>query len=181
MAAAAVLILSVTAAHADAPAEALLQKCVDAETKMKSLQATFTLRLETGTDTRVLHGVMKLQKPNKALITLQGSQASDTRTLASDGRQFTIYYSSDNEFQREAADPSGGNVGRVASTEVTAFFNPDVLNQIRAQGTGAKIAGGNVGFDLISVSRLSVAVLPDGVLYASVTPCSSISGPMYSL
>ena len=126
-------------ARADAPAEALLQKCVDAETKMKSLQASFSLRQETGTDTRVLHGVMKLQKPNRALITLQGSQASDSRTLASDGKQFTIYYNADNEFQREAADPSGGNVGRVASTEVTAFFNPDVLNQIRAQGTGAKI------------------------------------------
>src|SRR5690348_14619391 len=104
-----------TPAHADAAAEALLQKCVDAETKVKSLQASFTLRQETGTDTRVLHGVMKLQKPNRALITLQGSQASDSRTLASDGRQFTIYYSADNEFQREAADPSGGNVGRVAS------------------------------------------------------------------
>jgi len=28
------------------------KKCVDAETKMKTLQASFTLRQETGTDTR---------------------------------------------------------------------------------------------------------------------------------
>jgi outer membrane lipoprotein-sorting protein/peroxiredoxin len=127
--------------RADKAGDALLEKCVDAEAKLKSLQATFTLRQETGAQTRVQHGTIKLQKPNRALITLEGSQASDSRTLASDGRQFTIYYSADNEFQREAADPSGGNVGRIASTEVTVFFNADVMNQIRSQGTGIKIAG----------------------------------------
>jgi len=128
-------------ARADKVGDALLEKCFDAEAKLKSIQASFTLRQEMGAQTRSLHGTMKLQKPNRALITLQGSQASDSRTLASDGRQFTTYFSADNEFQREAADPSGGNIGRVASTEVTVFFNPDVVNQIRAQGTGIKVTG----------------------------------------
>ncbi len=138
----AIVILSAPAyARADKTGEALLEKCVEAQGKLKSLQASFTLKQETGAQTRSLHGTMKLLKPNRALITLQGGQASDSRTLASDGRQFTTYYSADNEFLKEAADPSGGNIGRVASTEVTAFFNADVMNQIRAQGTGIKIAG----------------------------------------
>jgi peroxiredoxin/outer membrane lipoprotein-sorting protein len=136
-----VLLLISLAARADRAGEALLAKCVEAEGKLKTLQASFTLRQEMGAQTRSLHGTMKLQKPNRALITLQGGQASDSRTLASDGRQFTTYFSADNEYQREAADPSGGNIGRVATTEVTAFFNSDVMNQIRAQGAGIKIAG----------------------------------------
>jgi peroxiredoxin len=129
------------AARADKAGEALLEKCVVAEGKLKSLQASFTLRQEMAADSRSVHGTMKLLKPNRALITMQGAQASDSRTLASDGRQFTTYFSADNEFQREAADPSGGNIGRAVCTEVTAFYNPDVLNQIRAQGAGIKIAG----------------------------------------
>src|SRR5437660_351495 len=128
MAAVGALLFSGIGTRADTAGEALLQKCVDAEGRLRSLQASFTLRQEMGAQTRSLHGTMKLQKPNRALITLQGSQASDIRTLASDGRTFTTYFGADNEFQREAADPSGGNIGRVASTEVTVFFNADVIN-----------------------------------------------------
>jgi hypothetical protein len=136
--AAALLLAAPPCARADAPAEALLQKCVDAEAKLKSLQANVSLRQETGATTRSLHGVVKLQRPNRALISLEGGQASEARTLASDGRKFTIYRSSDNEFEQEAADPSGGNVGRAASLEVTIFFNPDVLNQLRARSPGPR-------------------------------------------
>jgi len=127
--------------RADAAGEALLQKCVDAETKLRSLQASFSVREEAGAAARSLRGVMKLQRPNRALISIEGGQPADARTLASDGRRFIIYHSADNEFERQAADPSGGNVGRAASLEATVFFNPDVLNQLRAAGTGAKIAG----------------------------------------
>ena len=151
-------------AAADAPGETLLQKCADAMSKLKSMQASFTLRQETGAQTRALHGTMKLQKPNRALITLQGTQAADSRTLASDGRQFTTYFSSDNEYLKEAADPSGGNVGRVASTEVTAFFNPDVMNQIRAQGTGIKIAG-SLTIGRVPCKELRVTGTPKNAVY----------------
>ena len=110
-------------ARADKAGEALLEKCVEAEGKLKTLQASFTLKQETGADTRSVHGTLKLQRPNRALITLQGGQASDRRTLASDGKQFTTYYDSDNEFQREPADPtaamSGGRRARRSRSSST--------------------------------------------------------------
>lgn len=158
------LLISPTLARADKAGDALLEKCVEAEGKLKTLQASFTLKQETGAQTRSLHGTMKLQKPNRALITLQGGQASDSRTLASDGRQFTTYYSADNEFLKEAADPSGGNIGRVASTEVTTFFNPDVMNQIRAQGNGIKIAG-TLSIGGVTCKELRVTGGPPNSMY----------------
>lgn len=131
-------------ASADTTGDALLQKCIEAEGRIKAMEANFTLRQESAAGSRALRGSLKVQKPNRALITMQGGQTSDARTLASDGKQFTTFYTADNEFQREAADPSGGNVGRAATTEVTVFFNPDVLNQMRAQGKGIKVVGSSV-------------------------------------
>ena len=160
-----VLAVSSRRAAADTAGEALLQKCVNAEAKLKSVQANFTLKQETGAQTRALHGTMKLQKPNRALITLQGAQASDSRTLASDGKKFTTYFSADNEFQLEAADPSGGNIGRVTSTEVTCFFNPDVMNQIRAQGTGIRVAG-TLAIGGVPCKELRVTGGPPNSVYA---------------
>lgn len=172
----ALLLAVASPALADAAGEKLLEKCVDAEAKLKSLQANFTLRQEMGAQTRVLHGTLKLKKPNSALITMQGAQASDSRTLASDGKKFTTYFSADNEFQKEAPDPSGGNIGRSANTETTVFFNSDVLNQIRAQGTGIKVTG-TVTIGGVACKELSITGgTPNSVYKIYIGPDSLLRG-----
>ncbi len=132
------------AAKADAAGEALFQKCVDAEDRIKTLQAKFIIKNSMGATSNTLRGELKLQKPNRAFISMQGGKISDERKIVSDGKKLTVYMSADNEFQLLAPDPSGANVGRAMNLEASAFYNSDTLNQMKAQGTGVKITGTSV-------------------------------------
>ena len=136
--------LSQLAAKADAAGEALFQKCVDAEDRIKTLQAKFIIKNSMGATSNTLRGELKLQKPNRAFISMQGGKISDERKIVSDGKKFTVYMSADNEFQLLAPDPSGANVGRAMNLETSAFYNSDTLNQMKAQGSGVKITGTSV-------------------------------------
>ena len=128
-------------AQCDVAGDALLQKCIDAETKCRSLQADFTMETKQGGTASTAHGTLKLQKPNLGLITTsEGRRGVDT-TYASDGKKLFTYVRADNEFLSEAADPAGGNVGRKAGVEASTFFYADTLGQLTAQGTGLKISG----------------------------------------
>ena len=132
------------AAKADAAGEALFQKCVEAEDRIKVLQSKFVIKNSMGATSNILRGELKLQKPNRAFISMQGGKISDERKIVSDGKKFTVYMSADNEFQLLAPDPSGANVGRAMNLEASVFYNSDTLNQMKAQGTGVKISGTSV-------------------------------------
>jgi peroxiredoxin/outer membrane lipoprotein-sorting protein len=162
-------------ARADAAGNALLQQCIDMETKTRSLQADFTIQTKQGGRAVTTRGSLKLQKPNLARMTVFGGPDGDEVTYASDGKKFFTYIRADNEFKSEAADPSGGNVGRKACLEATTFFYPDTLNQLSSQGTGVKITGnatiGGVVCKELKVtggapgSSLKLFIGPDHLLY----------------
>src|SRR5579871_1019781 len=58
------LALLSTGAHADKAGDALLQKCMQATARARTLQADFTTRLGFGPETTKVHGLLQLQKPN---------------------------------------------------------------------------------------------------------------------
>lgn len=179
-----VLMAGTAAASADRAGEALLQKCVAAEGHAKSLEANFTMvrKIGSGAQTSVLSGTLKLKRPNFAQLVMTGARGESNVTILSDGKTLITYFRSDNEFLSEPADPYGGNVARISSVEAAAFFNPDVLNQYRAAGTGIKLAGtvsvGSAPCKVLQLvggqNGLSVRfyVGPDGLLHGTRTVLS---------
>ena len=158
-------ILLVNSSFADNPAEALFQKCVEAEDKTKSIQANFTIKRMVGANVQSLKGALKLQKPNRVRVNFRGGDSgSDDRILNSDGKKFINYIVADNEYEVSSPDPSGGNIGRALNLETSVFFNSDILGQMKAQGTGVKIVGTSV-IGGVSCKEIKVTGVPAGVTY----------------
>ena len=121
---------------ADAAGDAMLDKCIQAESRMTTLQANFTLQ---GSDITSTHGELFLKKPNIAHIVVNRAGSSGSIISHSDGKTLTTYSSDDKQFAREPADISGGNVTRDCEVlEAAAFFNPDLLDRMRF-GHNAKL------------------------------------------
>ena len=127
-----------TIARADTAADAMLDKCIDAERKAASLEADFTLQ---GSDIRSVKGHFALRKPNWGHIELTRDGTSGTVITHSDARKLQIYSSTDNQFSEEPVDVSGGNITRDCELlEAAAFFNPDLLDRMRYGHTARLIA-----------------------------------------
>ncbi|HLK58054.1 MAG TPA: redoxin domain-containing protein [Chthonomonadaceae bacterium] len=123
------------AARADAAGDALLQKCLDAETRTQTIQGDFTIQQNGGAD----KGTLLLKKPNVAHIVLT-AMSDDSRILHSNGKILTSLDTTENFYHTQPADLSGGNVvSGVMSPEAQIFFNPDLLNRLISQGSGVKV------------------------------------------
>ena len=117
------------AALADTAGDAMLDRCIAAESKLNALQADFTLQ---GSDITPISGRLALRKPNVAQITVNRKGSSDRVVLHSDGKILTIYSTEENTYSREAADVAGGNITRDCEVlEAAAFYNPDLLDRLR--------------------------------------------------
>ncbi|HZO90137.1 MAG TPA: DUF2092 domain-containing protein [Chthonomonadaceae bacterium] len=142
-----ICLLVPTAAQADKAGDALLQKCVAAESRARTLQAHIILQVKEGGQViKTAQGTLRLKKPNLAHIALSSSAADMNTIIPSDGKTLTTYRRSEKTYATEAADATGGNVGRTISIEGAVFFNPDMLNQLRATtrrrspNTGRKVS-----------------------------------------
>jgi len=123
-------------ALADAAGDAMLDKCIQAESRVTTIQSNFTLQ---GSDITPTHGELYLKKPNIAHIVVYRSGTSGTVVSHSDGKTLTTYSSEEKQFSREPADSSGGNLTRDCEIlEAAAFFNPDLLDRMRF-GHNAKL------------------------------------------
>jgi thiol-disulfide isomerase/thioredoxin len=115
--------------RADTAGDAMLSKCIEAESRISTLQCSFTVQ---GSGTTPSHGELLLKKPNVAHIVMTAQGSSAPTILHSDGRTLTTFSSGDNQYSREPADISGGNVIRSCGLlEAAAFFNPDLLDRMR--------------------------------------------------
>lgn len=152
------------AARADKAGDALLDKCIQAETKTQLVQADYSSEIVRGQQTVKIKGHFVLKKPNVAHIVYSGSGGEKDETVHSDGRNMLHYMESEKQYTKEAPDMSGGNVVRMAnSLEAMVFFNPDMLNQFRGLGSGLKIVG-NVNIGGVSCQALQ-ATVRDGNIY----------------
>jgi outer membrane lipoprotein-sorting protein len=162
-------------ALADRAGETLLQKCVDAETKARSLEGKFTHQFKENGNLRTQTGDLALHKPNMAHIVVVSAKKETTGNVIinSDGKNFVTYSQSDNDYSEEPTDMAGGNVGRNNILETAVFFNPDLLNRWRSLATGVKVAGAvSVGgincqvlrFDGIQDLTLKLYIGPDGLI-----------------
>jgi peroxiredoxin/outer membrane lipoprotein-sorting protein len=169
------LALAPVSACADKAGDALLQKCVDAETKAQAMNAHFTHQYKENGNLRTQTGTVQLKKPNMAHIVVVSAQKETTGNVIinSDGRNFVTYAQGANDYSREPADMGGGNIGRNNILETAIFFNPDLLNRWRSLATGIKVAGAvSVGstncqvlrFDGIPNLTLKVYIGPDGLI-----------------
>lgn len=130
------------AARADKAGEALLDRCISAETKAALIQADYSSEIVRGRQTVRVKGHFVLKKPNLAHIVYSGLGGDKDETVHSDGRKLLHYMASEKQYTRETPDMSGGNVVRMAnSLEAMVFFQPDMLNQFRGLGSGLKIVG----------------------------------------
>jgi hypothetical protein len=135
-------VVTAGSARADKAGEALLDRCIQAETKAALLQADYSSEIVRGRQTVKVKGHFVLKKPNVAHILYSGSGGEKDETVHSDGRKLLHYMASEKQYTRETPDMSGGNVVRMASSlEAMVFFNPDLLNQFRGLGSGLKIVG----------------------------------------
>jgi outer membrane lipoprotein-sorting protein len=162
-------------ARADRAGDALLQKCVDAETKAQAIDANFTHQFKENGVLRTQTGTLRLKKPNLAHIVVVSAKKETTGNVIinSDGKNFTTYSQSDNDYSQEPSDMAGGNVGRNNIIETALFFNPDLLNRWRSLANGVKVVGAvSVGnttcqvlrFDGIPDLTLKLYIGPDGLL-----------------
>ena len=137
--------------RADASADALFARCLAAEKSAQTLQGDFTV--QAGNDTG--KGTLQLQKPNIAHVVMTPPKSGGV-ILHSNGKTFTLYHTTENAYQTQPADMSGGNVvAMVPSFEAAVFFNPDLLNRQKSQGSGFKIAE-NVTIGGISCKTLQL-------------------------
>ncbi|MCW3099919.1 MAG: hypothetical protein JWL77_5537 [Chthonomonadaceae bacterium] len=152
------------AARADKAGDALLDRCIQAETKTPVLQADYSSEIVRGRQTVKVKGHFVLKKPNVAHIVYSGTGGEKDETVHSDGRKMLHYMESEKQYTRETPDLSGGNVVRMASSlEAMVFFNPDLLNQFRGLGSGLKIVG-TVTIGGVSCQALQ-ATVRDGNIY----------------
>lgn len=152
------------AARADKAGDALLDRCLQAETKTPVLQADYSSEIVRGRQTVKVKGHFVLKKPNVAHIIYSGSGGDKDETVHSDGRKMLHYMESEKQYTRETPDLSGGNVVRMAnSLEAMVFFNPDLLNQFRGLGSGLRIVG-TVTIGGVSCQALK-ATVRDGSIY----------------
>ncbi len=169
------LVLAALPTRADKAGEALLQKCLDAETKAQSIDAKFTHQFKENGMVRIQSGTLQLKKPNLAHIVVVSAkkETAGNVIINSDGKNFVTYSQSDNDYAREAADMGGGNIARNNILETALFFNPDMLNRLRSLAIGVKVAGqvsvGNVlcqvlRFDGIPRVALKLDIGPDGLV-----------------
>ena len=134
--------MSIGVARADKAGDALLDRCIQAETKAPLVQADYSSEIVRGKQTVKIKGHFVLKKPNVAHITYSGSGGEKDETIHSDGRKMLHYMESEKQYTKESPDLSGGNIVRMTnSLEAMVFFNPDMLNQFRGLGSGLKITG----------------------------------------
>lgn len=156
--------ITMGAARADKAGDALLDRCIQAETKTPVLRADYSSEIVRGRQTVKIKGHFVLKKPNLAHIVYSGIGGDKDETVHSDGRRLLHYMESEKQYTREAPDLSGGNVVRMASSlEAMVFFNPDLLNQFRGLGSGLKIVG-TVTIGGVSCQALQ-ATVRDGNIY----------------
>ena len=157
-------LITVGKARADKAGEALLDRCIQAETKAALVQADYSSEIVRGRQTVKVKGHFLLKKPNIAHIVYSGSGGEKDETVHSDGRRLLHYMASEKQYTREAPDMSGGNVVRMASSlEAMVFFNPDLLNQFRGLGSGLKVVG-TVKIGGVACQALQ-ATVRDGNIY----------------
>lgn len=132
---AAIIVCPLNAA-ADAAGDSMLDKCIQAESRITTLQAGFTLQ---GSDIKSTHGNLYLKKPNIAHIIVNREGSTGSVISHSDGKTLTIFSTEDKQFSKEPVDISGGNVTRDCEVlEAAAFYNPDLLDRMRF-GHNAKL------------------------------------------
>jgi outer membrane lipoprotein-sorting protein len=164
------------AARADKAGDALLDRCIQAETKTPVLQADYSSEIVRGRQTVTVKGHFVLKKPNVAHIVYTGTGGDKDETVHSDGRKMLHYMESEKQYTRETPDLSGGNVVRMASSlEAMVFFNPDLLNQFRGLGSGLKIVG-TMTIGGVSCQALQATVRDGNIYKIYIGPDSLLHG-----
>jgi hypothetical protein len=164
------------AARADKAGEALLDRCIQAETKAVQIQADYSSEIVRGRQTVKVKGHFVLKKPNVAHIVYSGMGGEKDETLHSDGRKMLHFMASEKQYTRETPDMSGGNVVRMASSlEAMVFFNPDLLNQFRGLGSGLKIVG-TVTIGGVACQALQATVRDGNTFKVYIGPDSLLHG-----
>lgn len=159
------------AAHADKAGEALLQKCIAAQTRLKSLQADYQITERSGNHARQMRGTLRLKKPNLAHIRWSAGGKGGLET-SSDGRRLVVYNLARKVYDETPVDAQGGNISRSQVIEAIAFYSSDLLTRFRAQASGVHIAGtqmvGNVKCQVLSIdgtpNAFKLSIAPDGTL-----------------
>ncbi len=164
------------AARADKAGDALLDKCLQAETKTPVVQADYSSDIVRGRQTVKVKGHFTLKKPNVAHIIYSGPGGEKDEAVHSDGRKMLHYMESEKQYTRETPDLSGGNVVRMASSlEAMVFFNPDLLNQFRGLGSGLKIVG-NTTIGGVSCQALQATVRNGDIFKVYIGPDNLLHG-----
>ncbi len=122
-------------------ADALLERCIEAERRGQSLQADYRRETRSGGSVTVLQGTFQLRKPNLALIRLRGAMPDEQMIYRSDALNFVSYRPAKNDYFSRPSDASGRDVQTTGCVEAAAFFDPSLLKVYRRQGERIAIAG----------------------------------------
>lgn len=140
-------------AQADKAGEALLQKCIAAESRLSSLQSSATMKRSIGGRQSVRNAKMMLQKPNKARVEFRDSKGLLNTLIVSNGKSLSILII-DKEGKRYVTlptDPTGYNFAAVITpigggVESIFFFNPKtalkIVDDKSPKITGSQVIGG---------------------------------------
>jgi len=146
----AILFLSILwmgAAGADQSGEALLKKCIVAQNRLQSLQATASIRRSKKGKTAVTQARLTLQKPNKGRLELLNAQNNGKVLVLADGKHITAFIeeSNDKTYTTFPLDKRGLNFAAIVTpigggTETSFFFDP-VTAASALIGKNPKIVG----------------------------------------
>lgn len=150
------------AAQADEAGDALLKRCIAAETKAQTLQTVIQTRVAAeGKPDVITYYLVQMKKPNLLHATVNSLDGKATivhRILNSDGKMLFSYVPSTKKVVKELPDRDGGNLWAPLGLEVGAFFKPEILSSLRAQAEGVSISG----YRVIADVRCSILQIEGG-------------------
>lgn len=144
----AVLVLtSPILARADAKGAALLKEVEQATKAIKTLSGVLTATNKFGGQTQVTKGKFRLKRPNLLFVEMKGN---DPATMASNGKDFTVFMTNQNQYMKTKADPNGKGMG--ASLLMMLYFDaPSFFSRLQPTYAGTETIGGKT-YSIVTAS-----------------------------
>lgn len=144
----ATVLISHTLARADAKGAALLKEVEEATKAVKTLSGVLTSTNKFGEQTQRSTGKFRVKRPNLLYIEMTGNEPA---TMASNGKDFYVFMTSQNQYMKMKADPNGKGLG--GSLLMMLYFDArSFLGKMELDYAGTETIAGKT-YSLLTATR----------------------------
>ena len=123
-------------AEAQINGNALLERCITATMKARSLQANLSITGVGRFQNTKITGFLQLERPNRGRIEITTTESPDPIRRYCDGKLLSYFVDKEHYGLEEASDDGDNLIRDCRCNEALYFFKPEELRVLRATGTG---------------------------------------------